>query len=390
MRERLNQTEHRLYPQYLGPADFPLVDDLRDEYSRNVGKTFRELQTSLRERGMAAQSKTAKSALIQRVLDQVFLPKTPLTNPDPSALRQSTFRRAHEIKNLRGSAFFRNQVLNSIAKAHKMTIPQINHRFFADIDEEASIQDPQEHMSNQEITLRCNLSLVQSLLLKSEFLTIKANGQILPLIRHAKWMGLICVVKETKGPFLTVMEISGPLSIIQKTRLYGRSLGELIGYLPALKHFAVDASIMINEQTKILEIRPHDPIFPSHSPKHFDSKIEEKFFKQFQRATENWDLIREAKPLKSKDRFIFPDFVIQNRTVQNISWHLEIVGFWTPDYILDKIISYKSIGLDSVILCVCEKYQFEKFTFPQNVHLVPFKTRIDPKAVLAILDSRSS
>ena len=87
---------------------------------------------------------------------------------------------------------------------------------------------------------------------------------------------------------------------------------------------------MLEGQRLALELRPGDPIFPAVEPRRYDSRLEERFARDFRRLAPEWDVVREPEPVPVGSTLIFPDFALQHRTDAARRWLLEIVGFWTP------------------------------------------------------------
>ncbi len=67
----------------------------------------------------------------------------------------------------------------------------------------------------------------------------------------------------------------------------------------------------------------------------FDSAVEEKFAKRFEQAETGWRLIREPDPLVLSNGGAFiPDFMFEK---YDKKIYLEIVGFWTKEYLERKL-----------------------------------------------------
>jgi hypothetical protein len=72
-----------------------------------------------------------------------------------------------------------------------------------------------------------------------------------------------------------------------------------------------------------------------YSYNYFDSAVEEKFANRFEQAETGWRLIREPDPLVLSDgRAFIPDFLFE-KFEEKV--YLEIVGFWTKDYLEKKL-----------------------------------------------------
>ena len=75
----------------------------------------------------------------------------------------------------------------------------------------------------------------------------------------------------------------------------------------------------------------------------------------FLRASKNWDIIREPEPIAVAETLIFPDFALQHRSEPNRRWLLEIVGYWTPDYLRKKLERLREARIPNLLLCVSDK-----------------------------------
>lgn len=82
---------------------------------------------------------------------------------------------------------------------------------------------------------------------------------------------------------------------------------------------------------------------------------------------------------------IFPDFRLQHRANPARRWLLEIVGFWTAEYVIRKLARYRSAQLSNLILCIDEERTCANTDLPANARVVRFRRRVDPAAVLAII-----
>jgi predicted nuclease of restriction endonuclease-like RecB superfamily len=63
--------------------------------------------------------------------------------------------------------------------------------------------------------------------------------------------------------------------------------------------------------------------------------VEQKFAMKFKQFSNGWNLIREPNPLIiSNGKGFIPDFAFEK---YGIRIYLEIIGFWTNDYLVKKI-----------------------------------------------------
>lgn len=76
---------------------------------------------------------------------------------------------------------------------------------------------------------------------------------------------------------------------------------------------------------------------------------------------------------------MFPDFELRHRKDDSRRVLVEIVGYWTPEYLQEKL---RAIGERSWILCASERRGSADRSFPGAERILWFKGRIDPRAVL--------
>jgi uncharacterized protein len=159
--------------------------------------------------------------------------------------------------------------------------------------------------------------------------------------------------------------IDGPLSIFKLTDRYGTAIAKLLPSIIVSKEWSIKALIVRKTATlgkKIYEFMTsgaESPDLPSESDifafnsniknrilektsssfsyldASFDSSVEQKFANKFEQLSNGWKLIREPDPLiMSNGKGFIPDFAFEK---YGIRVYLEIVGFWTNDYLVRKI-----------------------------------------------------
>lgn len=212
-----------------------------------------------------------------------------------------------------------------------------------------------------------NLSLMQTLLFRSTKLDFFVSGgqSWKNVLRRVKRLGLMYYLHHHSDRITCSLE--GPPSLFKLTDRYGTSLAKLLPSIVFSRGaWQIDAEILRKTMDgekriysfKITEngIPPllADPIrhhydarengkgakkssFPSAPDSYFDSVVEEKFARKFLDlgAGLGWKLVREPDPLiVSGGRAFIPDFLFVKPRRKKV--YLEIVGFWTPDYLQRK------------------------------------------------------
>jgi len=365
-------------PRFLDEHDHPWLRVLIEEHERFIGRPQRDLDAHLREATPAGASPTKWKQAIS-VLTRLRRGAHRKTAVPSRRARRSVFAEAARTAGPPAA------VLTRVAAALGVTAEELQDSLFADLPGERLVASPPQALSAVELALRTNLSLVQALLARATSVKIEAEGNARVLVRHAKLRGLICAVAERSATADAVLELSGPFALFRHTRLYGRALGELVPFLAWCRRFRLHAACVLDGRRLTLELRPGDPIFPAGEPRRYDSRLEEHFAREFRRLAPAWDVVREPEPVTAGDTLVFPDFAIQHRSDSARRWLLEIVGFWTPDYVARKLALYRRARLTNLILCIDEDRNCAQADLPPGALVVRFHNRVDAAAVLRLI-----
>jgi len=313
-------------PHFLGEHDHPWLRTLIEEHERFIGRPQRELDGRLRE-PLPCESPPRKLRLAIQVLTRLRRGHRNATVLPPRRARALVFAEAAR------SPAPPLIVLSTVAAALGVTAGDVQDSLFADLPGERLVGRSAQPLSAMELALRTNLALVQALLFHAIAVRIDVEGNTRVLVRHAKLRGLICTIADRTGRSGSSLEISGPFALFRNTRLYGRALGELVPLLAWCPRFRLQASSVLGGRHLTLELGTGDPIFPAGAPREYDSHVEERFAREFRRLAPDWDVVREPEPIAAHGTLIFPDFALQHRSNPARRWLLEIMGFWTPDYV---------------------------------------------------------
>ena len=361
-------------PQFLGPQDHPWLRVLLEERDRFIGRPQRELDARLRE-PLPCASPPVKLKLAVRVFARLQRTRRTCAAVPPRKAREVLFQAAAR------EAALPSVVLARVAAELGVAPRELDESLFADLPGE-KLLGPASPVSPEDLALRINLALVQGLLCHAARVKIDVEGQTRGLVRHAQLRGLICTVTEGGGMGGVTVTLSGPLALFRNTRLYGRALGEIVPMLAWCTRFHLRAECLLQGRRLTLQLRTGDPVFPGSAPRPYDSRIEERFAREFRKLALGWDIVREPEPINAAGTLIFPDFALQCRADPGRRWLLEIVGYWTPDYVARKLARYHSAQLFNLILCIDEQRNCASADLPAHARIVRFRRRVDPAVVL--------
>lgn len=363
-------------PRYLGAHDHPWLLALIEEYDRFAGRRSAELAARLRE-PLRVSCPAERLDLARRVMDRICKPDARTAIPAQKA-RAALFRAA-------ASRVPREEALRAASESTGINPHDLLEAMFGDLPGERLLPAVPVGIEPTSLVLRANLALVGGLLARATRVRILLQGNARDVVRYALLRGLLCVVYAEPSGTLT-LEVSGPLSLFRRTCVYGRALASLVPRLLHCDRFELLADCTLHGKQQVVRVRSGDPIFPGDPPKRFDSKLEQRFARDFAKAATDWDVIREPAPIAADGTLIFPDFALVHRRNRARRAWLEIVGFWTPTYLAEKLRRLRSAGLDELILCVDADLNCGPSDLPDSARVVRFKRRIDPNAVLGLLE----
>jgi len=171
---------------------------------------------------------------------------------------------------------------------------------FADLPGERIVVSPEAIPSPMDAIRKINLAMAQAMLFRATSVRVRAEGGVRPLVRLAKLRGLICTVTVPPGNSAPCLEVSGPFALFHRTLLYGRALAAIVPPLVASGRFSLNATCVVRGQALDFVPAVGDPVSVSEQRRPFDSKLEERFAREFRKAAPDWDVIREPEPLPRK------------------------------------------------------------------------------------------
>ena len=376
-----------IIPQFLGPNDYPWLRLAIAEYNRFIGRPKQELKKRKRQ-PFPFYAPKGKLELAFATLDRLHASKPEPTKTKPSQIRRElfTYGANRMTPTPQNWADIRANCVEETAGKLNMGPETVDKHLFSDFIEERLVPKSIEVVDAEMLTFEANYLLIQGFLFRAKMIQIEMLGASRPVIRMAKLGGLICILKKVND--VEILEISGPLVLFRQTLVYGRHLAKILPALLWTHRFKLIAEIQFKKHRDggILRIDSSSPFFRYNEiPKQFDSKVEENFFCEFMRVAPDWDIIREPEPIDLSDKMIFPDFLLRSRKNPSETYLLEIIGFWTKEYLEEKIRDLNRAKIKNLILCVEEKKNCSDSSFPAEAKIVRYKGKIDAKKVLSVI-----
>lgn len=371
-------------PAWLGAEDHAWLSALIDDFVRLDGRPYREVVSFLQEPPRTPSPAGKRRMAIWTLQDLCTRERPPL---DACALRDAVAVEAQRARD--ADRFDRADVLAAGARRLGLSAAAADEHLFADLPGERRLRSPKPLPDPHSLATRANLALAQGLLRLASELTIEIYGGARAVVRQVRLRRLLCTVRRAK-PEGVHLDISGPFSLFRRTTMYGRALASILPLLPWCKRFELVARCMLRGRAVSVRMRPGDPIAAGEPPRAYDSRLEERFAREFARANLDWDLVREPEPVEAGEALVFPDFAVVHRRDTSKRFLLEIVGFWTPDYLREKLDRLRAMPHVPMVLCIDRGLNCSAGDLPAHARIVWFQKRIEPCAVLAAIEAATA
>ncbi len=376
--DRLTRNAHA---QYVG-----LAERMLELYRSGVGRTRQELH-----RGVADILADEEDCPVRRVasfcklLDDVSEYRMDREGK-AAKLRREVFHRAarkHPLVANADQLFEQSEadVKAAIAAEMGRSWEEIDRDLFADVMEFHRLSRFDGYENAAALLARYNVAQVQVALYGAVALHITATADLKTILRYAKLARLLHTIRQVNdGEWLITLD--GPASVIHETQRYGVQLAKFLPALIACRGWRMTAVVPVGKQRGKLRLEldakaglhSHLPV-----PEEFDSEVEAAFAKRWgESPREGWRLLRESEILFENQRVFFPDFTFEHEDGRRV--HLEIIGFWTPEYLTAKRATLARFARHQILVAIARSSHEAAPDWP--VACLVYKTRLKVDEVL--------
>ncbi len=180
--------------------------------------------------------------------------------------------------------------------------------------------------------------------------------------------------------------LDGPNSILRRTRAYGVDFARFLAALVRLGDWRLHAEIELRRGWRplLFTLTAADGLGAGLGPPpEFDSGLEAAIARKFGRQRSGWRLVREGTILEAGGSLLVPDFVFRHD--DGVEVVLEIVGYWTPEYLADKLGKLSAVRGVNLIVAVPRALAVRAGALPATV--LPFKRRLLLRDLLPRLEA---
>ncbi len=211
-------------------------------------------------------------------------------------------------------------------------------------------------MSPEALLRRYNLDLARAVLLDAESVEVRARGGWKDIFRAVKLARLMHRIEPGSGEGAYRLELTGPAAaFVTRPRRYGIRFARIVPALVRAPGWELRARILW-EGRKLTYRLSSDPAIaarPGGRPR-YDSAWEADLAREFREKIgperDGWRLRRESTPVLLGEELFLPDFTFRHADGREAL--VELVGFWTPEYLDEKVRKVRAAGLEHLVLVV--------------------------------------
>ena len=272
-----------------------------------------------------------------------------------------------------------------IANELGMSWGQIERALFADVMQFHLLSKFEGYASAGELLARYNVAQSQAVLYDAVSMVVWAKEDFKLILRYAKLARLMHTIqRRSDGTYL--ISLDGPTSVLRDTRRYGIAFAKFLPALLACSGWKMNAVIQHRRSSWQNQfcLSPADGLTSNvKTAELFDSRLEENFANRWGDEPRNgWRLIREGEILFHHQKVFVPDFAFVHDSGRRVL--MEIVGFWTPEYLEEKLRTLSTFSEHRLILAVADSIDWPSEQI--NDLVFRYKTAIKIADVLRALD----
>ncbi len=394
---------HRLSPENERVAE--VAGALVALYREHVGKPRHRLEKELAllEEELGPHLDARRGFRISRALAKLLEERAtwaPPTEADPYTLRTRVFELAAAMpelpvagENLLGVST-REEVLTQVSR--ETGVQDVVAVMYADRQGAQVLRTFEAPPSVGDLLNRYNVAQVQGVLYGARGLTVDlgAGADARLVFRYVKLLGLIYAL-EALDDGAHRLRLDGPLSLFGGTRKYGLRLAKFLPGLLLTSPWRLRAEVSWKGRDAVLELDSRTSGLASHYGGPADvgeGDTREAFLKAWARARDKggWELgegpgIIPLPPLKAA---LVPDFTLRNASTGEEA-HLEILGFWSERHLIERVALVREAARRGHRVLVAAPEALgtspEVLREATSGEVIPFKSRLDAKSVLAAL-----
>jgi uncharacterized protein len=379
------QRGDQIKPRYIDTDDEEYVraaEDLIALFAEHEGEARASLEESLQDYVGTGTDYKILRGLIKLLTDRCeFETSAPA---DPSEIRRAVFLKARALHPVVGEDA-RSQVVAEAARELACAPGALLDALYADLPEHQRLTTFETSTPTELLDLY-NVAQAQALLYRAVEMRLRLEPQSAEGYRELfgaiKAYRLIHTVKGNSREGYEV-RLDGPVSIFQRSQKYGIQMAVFLPALLLCKGWRMRAEIQAKRgRSAFFEMTSRQTRLRSHylSIQGYENPVIEKLASTWDRKAAGWTLEPSGEVIDLGDSAFIPDFVLRREDGARVL--LEVLGFWTPEHLRERLLEFDHAGIKNFILAAWDELRGSRdpmTNVPPNTIL--FKRSLDPGAV---------
>ncbi len=383
----------RTGPRLIDAGDSELLQDAADLinfFNTHQNLARRELDEALQTYvGVGTDYKILRG-FIKLLMDRCTFEVS--SSIEPYQIRRALFLKACEHHPITGESEARVETLSSVARELECAPDALLAGLYADLPLNQKLLEF-EPISASELLELYNVAQAQALLYRciEMRLTIapQSTNGYRELFGAIKAYKLIHTVKGNAADGYEI-RLDGPVSMFHRSQKYGIQMAV---FLPALllctnwhmraeiaqKPGTNNASFELGSDQKTL--RSHYlPAMPYRNP------TVEQLAESWQKFDSPWTLEHGRTIVDLGDSAFIPDYILR-READGKEFYLEILGFWTPQYLQQRLAEFAHARIENFLIAAWDELRGTRDALARVPdHVIVFKRKLDPASIVAIIN----
>lgn len=386
------QRGDRTGPRYIDSAAPDHLSDaaqLIQLFQSYEGRTHGELDEALAEYIGVGTDYRIQRGLIKLLLDRCTFDT--VATKDPVELRRALFRRAREHYPLLRQSEAGVELVHEVARELACPPDDLLAGLYADLPERQRLLafDP---IAPRALLDLYNLAQAQALLYRCVRLQLWVEPQAPAAYREI--FGAIKAYRllhTIKGSATTGYEVrlDGPVSLFHRSQKYGVQMAVFLPALLLCAGWRMRAEIVLKSPatgSAFFELDSQQQRLRSHYLRMTlnTQPDTDELAVRWARFDSPWALAANSEVIDIGASAFIPDYVLTHPDGPRV--YLEILGFWTPQYLHERLREFAHARCENFILAASDELRGSREPLPHvPPHTVIFKTKLAPAEVVAAI-----
>src|SRR5436305_2521392 len=382
----------RIEPRTINPADknyLEMASDLIAIFAEHAGERRAALDRELDEYVGTDTDYRILRGLIKLLLDECEFETASVVLP--SEIRHALFLKARLHHPVSVNEATRAQLISETATELNCAVEEIEASLYADLFENQRLVSFNE-MNARELLDRYNLAQAQALFYRSTAMRLRIEPQTSAGYRRIfdaiKAYRLIHTITGSPARGYEV-RLDGPVSMFHQSQKYGIQMAVFLPALLLCQGWRMTAEIVLKQgkrfsfelDSRTTQLRSHYLDDVSYKP-----ALEEKLMANWAKSESAWQLAPGKEVIDLGACAFIPDFIISH--ADGRVCYLELLGFWTPRYLDERINEFARAGFTRYLLAVSDELRGSRdkpLSLPANV--ITYKSALAPAAIRAAIET---